>query len=105
MTERVTVTGPRRRGPRYGPAPGNVRSVMRAQARVSLVTCGIVAVAVVGLPLLFVWAPWLSRIRLAGFRLPWLILSAMVPPIWVATARRHVRRAERAERQAAAKRD
>lgn len=105
MTARVTVTGRRRpipAGRGDGPAAGDVRPVMRVQARIALTTCGIVALAVVGLPLLFAWAPGLSRIRLAGFRLPWLILSALVPPVWVATARRHVRRAERAERLAAA---
>lgn len=74
---------------------------MRVQRRIALTTCAIVAVAVVGLPLLFAWAPGLSRIRLLGFRLPWLILSAMVPPVWVAVAGRHVRHAERAERRVA----
>jgi fatty acid desaturase len=73
--------------------------MMRAQRKIALTTCAIVAVAVVGLPLLFAWAPGLSRIRLLGFRLPWLILSAMVPPVWVAVAGRHVRHAERAERR------
>jgi hypothetical protein len=104
MTKRVTVTGPRRpAGPRPGPGPAadHVRSVMRAQARIALVTCAIVIVALVGLPLLFACAPCLSRARLLGLRLPWLVLCAMLPPVWVATARRHVRCAERAERRVA----
>jgi hypothetical protein len=75
---------------------------MRAQARVALATCAIVTVAVVGLPLLFACAPCLSRIRLLGIRLPWLILCVILPPVWVATARRHVRRAERVEHRVAA---
>jgi hypothetical protein len=104
MTERVTVTSPRARAPRR-PAGERaevgavqVRALMRAQARLALVTCSIVVLVLTGLPLLFAWAPGLSHVRLFGIRLPWLIMCGGVPPLWVAVAGRHVRLAERAER-------
>lgn len=75
---------------------------MRVQARNALVTCAIVALITGGLPLLFALVPGLSRVRLFGVRLPWLILCTVVPVVWVAAARRHVRVAERAEQELAA---
>lgn len=81
-----------------GPVAASVRSVMRVQGRIALATCAVVTAAVAGLPLLFAGVPGLSRFHLLGVRLPWLVLCALLPPVWVVTARRHVRRAERAER-------
>ncbi len=104
MTERVIVTSPRLRAPRRpscehtAVGTSQVKTLMRAQARLTLVTCAIVFVILMGLPLLFAFAPGLSHIRLLGVRLPWLILCGGVPPVWVAAARRHVRLAERLER-------
>lgn len=102
MTERVTVTRPRARAPRRpaGEQVGaaQVRALVRAQARLALATCSIVVLLLTGLPLLLAWAPGLSRIRLFGIRLPWLILCGGVPVVWVAVARRHIRLAERTER-------
>ncbi len=105
MTERVTVTSPRVRAPlRPGdtsttePGMGDVRALIRAQAKLAFVTCAVVFAILAGLPLLFAAAPGLSHIRLYGVRLPWLILCGVVPPVWVAVARRHVRLAERVER-------
>lgn len=104
MTERVIVTRPRLRAPgrpsseHTDAGTSQVRALMRAQAHLTLVTCGIVFTILMGLPLLFVFAPGLSHIRLFGIRLPWLILCGGVPPVWVAAARRHVRLAERVER-------
>jgi putative solute:sodium symporter small subunit len=104
MTERVTVTGPRIRAPRRPAVEGTeispvqVRALMRAQARLALVTCAIVVLVLAGLPLLFACAPGLSHVRLLGVRLPWLILCGGVQPVWVALASRYVRLAERAER-------
>ncbi|MEV5706947.1 hypothetical protein [Actinoallomurus sp. NPDC052274] len=111
MSERVTVTGPPSGSPRLphraaedrdGTDPAPVRSLMRVQAGHAALTCAIVALVSGGLPLLFAWEPALSRVRLFGVRLPWLVLSAVVPVVWVAVARRHVRLAERAERDFAA---
>lgn len=104
MTQRVTVTRPPTRTPRKivredtEAVTAQVRTLMRAQARLTLMTCAIVFLILAGLPLLFAWAPGLSHVRLAGVRLPWLILCGGVPPVWVAAARRHVRLAERVER-------
>ena len=107
MTERVTVTVPgarlrarRRKPPDEDTDPGaaQVRSLIRTQARLALTSTAIVFVLLAGLPLLFALAPGLSHVRLLGVRLPWLILCGGVQPIWVVAARRHVRLAERAER-------
>jgi hypothetical protein len=112
MTQRVTVTSPRNRvtriprlrpaGERSGIGVGHVRSLIRVQARLALLTCAIVALVTGGLPVLFACTPGLSRVRLLGVRLPWLILCMVVPVVWVAAARRHVRLAERAEQDFAA---
>jgi hypothetical protein len=110
MSERVTVTGPpsrsapapRRAGGDPGGPDGPVRALMRIQAGHAVLTCAIVALVSGGLPLLFAWEPALSRVRMFGIRLPWLVLSVVVPVVWVAVARRHVRLAERAEREFAA---
>lgn len=109
MTERVTVTSPRKRaggaprgrspGAPAGPGPGAgpARSLMRAQGRLALVTCAVVALVIGGLPMLFACETGLSRVRVCGVRLPWLVLCVVVPVVWVVIARRHVRLAERAE--------
>lgn len=111
MSERVTVTGPPSGSARTPHSPPEVsggagaspvRSLMRVQAAYAALTCAIVALVSGGLPLLFASEPALSRIRILGVRLPWLVLSAVVPVVWVAVARRHVRLAERAERDFAA---
>ncbi|MCO5967123.1 hypothetical protein [Actinoallomurus soli] len=111
MSERVTVTGPPSAAARpphraaqdpEGTGAAPVRSLMRVQAAHAALTCAIVALVGGGLPLLFAWEPVLSRIRILGVRLPWLVLSVVVPVVWVAVARRHVRLAERAERDFAA---
>lgn len=107
MTERVTVdvTDARARGtrrrppcPHDEPTAAQVRSLIRAQARIALTTSAIVVLLLAGLPLLFALSPGLSHVRLLGVRLPWLILCGGVQPIWVMAARRHVRLAERTER-------
>ncbi|GAB3982601.1 hypothetical protein GCM10029978_086740 [Actinoallomurus acanthiterrae] len=111
MSERVTVTSPRGRsrrplrrvtGDRSRVDAAPVRALMRVQAGHAAVTCAIVALITGGLPLLFAWEPALSRVRLFGVRLPWLVLCVVIPVVWVAVARRHVRLAERAERDFAA---
>src|SRR5437588_4062137 len=111
MTERVTVSVTSARGARAPRKPADdplepgttqVRTLIRAQARVAMLTSAVVVVLLGGLPMLFAWAPGLSHVRLLGVRLPWLILCGGVPCVWVIAARRHVRLAERAERAAAA---
>ena len=111
-TRRVVVTGPRVRGvrvPTYSPVTRDideqtelgavyVRSLMRVQLRLALVTCGIVAIVVGLLPLAFALVPKLSAVKPLGLPLPWLVLGLGVQPLWIAAAARYVRRAERAER-------
>lgn len=67
-----------------------VRALMRAQARQASVTCVIVVVVLAVLPPLLVCAPQ---------PLPWLIPAVGVQGVWALVACRHVRRAERAERE------
>ena len=105
MTQRVTVhvtrTRGRRRRPndtRADPGTERVRTLIRRQARLALATSAIIFLLLGGLPLLFAAFPGLSHVRVLGIRLPWLILCGGVQPIWVIAARRHVRLAERAER-------
>jgi hypothetical protein len=109
---RVAVTGPRIRGvrvPTYSPVPRDIdeqtelgavyiRSLIRAQLRLALVTCGIVALVVGLLPLVFAMAPALAAVKPLGVPVPWLVLGLGVQPLWIGAAARHVRRAERAER-------
>ena len=113
---RVRVTGPRRgvRRPhpssRAGDSGGDgaeqtepdavhVRSLMRAQLRLALVTCGVVGLVLGALPLVFALAPLLSKVRVCGVPLSWLVLCLGVQPLWVVAAIRHVRHVERTERE------
>jgi uncharacterized membrane protein (DUF485 family) len=75
-----------------------VRSLMRAQLRLALVTSLIVLTVVGGLPLLFALVPKLSGLRILGVPVPWLVLALCIPPVWIVTAAWHVRQAERTER-------
>ncbi|MGC5167886.1 hypothetical protein [Luteimicrobium sp. DT211] len=75
-----------------------VRSLVRAQLRLALVVCGVLAVTVGLLPVLFVVAPGLGEVRLLGVTLPWLVLGAGCYPVLIALAVWYVRRAERNER-------
>ncbi|HEX6468057.1 MAG TPA: hypothetical protein VF069_03105 [Streptosporangiaceae bacterium] len=109
---RVTVTGPRARGVRVPPYPRvtrdideqtelgacYVRSLMRAQFRLALAGCGVVALVIGLLPLVFALLPGLAAVKLFGVPLPWLVLGLGVQPLWIAAAVGHVRGAERAER-------
>jgi len=75
-----------------------VRSLVRAQLRLALVVCGVLAVTVGLLPVVFVVAPALGDIHLLGVTLPWLVLGAGCYPVLIALAAWYVRRAERNER-------
>ncbi|WP_433325527.1 hypothetical protein [Spirillospora sp. CA-294931] len=117
--QRVLVSSPRTRRARAVAAPGPdagwdllhdldqqtelgtvyARALIRAQLRTALVTCALVLLVVVGLPLLFALAPPVSRARVSGVPLSWVILIGGVQPVWIAAAFLHVRRAERTERE------
>ncbi|MFI0445021.1 hypothetical protein [Actinomadura sp. 6N118] len=75
-----------------------VRTLIRAQLRAALATLTVVAVVIIGLPLLLVLLPALSRSRVYGIPVSWLGLALCIQPIWIAAAARHLRQAERIER-------
>ncbi|MFC4907789.1 hypothetical protein [Actinomadura gamaensis] len=74
-----------------------VRTLVRAQLRTALGTGGLVLAVVAALPLLEL-LPGLTRGRLLGLPLPWLVLAAGIQPLWVLAAHRQSRLAESAER-------
>ncbi|WP_169807839.1 hypothetical protein [Actinomadura hibisca] len=74
------------------------RDLIRAQLRAALGTCALVGLVLAGLPLLLSRVPELNRVRVYEVPLPWLVLALGVQPVWVLLAARHVRRAERVER-------
>jgi hypothetical protein len=81
------------------PGPGEARALIRAQLRIALGTCAIVAAVLVGLPLLAL-VPAVARVRVQGVPLCWLVLVLGVQPVWAAVSFRQLRRAERAEHAA-----
>ncbi|TDD63646.1 hypothetical protein [Actinomadura rubrisoli] len=81
-----------------GPGADAARALIRAQLRTALATCAIVMVVVAGLPLLLDGVPALGRARVHGVPPAWLLLALGIQPIWVLAALRHLRRAERLER-------
>lgn len=109
---RVTVSSPRtraRRVVRRWPVARDldeqtelgviyVRSLVRAQQRVAVLTCAGVAAVTGGLPAAFALVPALSAARVLGIPLPWLLLALCVQPVWIGAAAWHVRQAERTER-------
>ncbi|NVI91584.1 hypothetical protein [Actinomadura sp. BRA 177] len=82
-----------------GQGPADVQALMRAQLRIALGTCAIVATVLVGLPLLAL-VPAVARARVHGVPLYWLVLVLGVQPVWIAVSFRQLRRAEQAERAA-----
>ncbi|HIZ37935.1 MAG TPA: DUF485 domain-containing protein [Candidatus Ruania gallistercoris] len=111
MTERKTVTGPRRRQRRARrPATSDIdaqtrlgdvylRGLMRTQLRlgltVALSTLGLLA----ALPLVFALAPGTATPAIAGIPVPWLLLGAGVYPLLAGVAWLYVRQSERVERE------
>jgi hypothetical protein len=51
------------------------------------------------LPLLFKFAPSVSRTQVFGIGLPWLLLGVVVFPVFVLAGWFYVRQAERSERE------
>lgn len=112
MTQRVTITGPRRRRTRARPRTvttdidqqtrlGEVymRSLLRAQLRLGLAVAGVVLGLLAVLPLLFHLVPRLGELAVLGVPLPWLLLGLAVYPVMVGAAWFYVRHAERVERE------
>lgn len=74
-----------------------VRSLMWAQLRHAVLTCGLVGLVIVGLPVAFAVLPGIGAVRVAGLPVTWIVLVLCVQPIWIALAFWHVRAAERTE--------
>ena len=110
--ERVVVTHPRTRAARPGSRHAVMRdvqeqtplgevyvnSLMRAQLRLGLLVCGVVCLVLGSLPLLFAKAPSLSRMRILGVGLPWIVLGLPVYLLLAVAGVVYIRRAERNER-------
>jgi hypothetical protein len=96
------ATRPRRPGTREideqtGLGEVYMRSLIRSQLRLALSVCLVVAGVIGGLPALFMLAPGLSRLRLLGVPLPWVLLAGLIYPMFAACAWWYVRQAERIE--------
>lgn len=109
---RTAVTSPRtraRRTPSSRPFRSEIdeqtrlgdiymRSLVRAQLRLAVLTCSVFALLVGGLPLLFALAPATRTARLLGLPLPWLLLGVLVHPFLLLLGWLYLRAAERNER-------
>ncbi|GAA2424970.1 hypothetical protein GCM10010191_41460 [Actinomadura vinacea] len=108
---RVLVTGPRTRAarrPRYpvtreideqtGLGEAYMRSLVRAQLRLAVRLCLVLAAVVFGLPALFALFPDLRVQRPLGLPLAWVVLAGLVYPWFVVCGWWYVRQAERNER-------
>ena len=76
-----------------------LRSLMRAQLRLSLVHIAALAVLLTAVPLLAIWVEPLSTVRLWGVPIIWLVLGGgMFAPLML-IAQSYVRRVEALERR------
>ncbi|MEU6270245.1 hypothetical protein [Saccharopolyspora shandongensis] len=75
-----------------------VRHLVKVQLRSALVLTGVVAVVLLGLPVLFWAVPSIGELEVLGFRLPWLLLGVLVYPFLLLIGYLCARRAERHER-------
>jgi putative solute:sodium symporter small subunit len=110
--ERVRVTSPWTDRPRLHPRPTAtseidamsevgeiyVRTLLRAQLRLALVTLALLGLTIGMLPLLFTLVPALTSRHVLGMPLSWGVLAFGCYPVLVFVAWRYVRRAERNER-------
>jgi hypothetical protein len=110
--ERVRITGPpRRRTPRRGTLPRTgeidaetelgeiyMGSLLREQLRLAGGVLLTLFLTVGALPLLFHLAPELSRERVLGMPIPWLLLGVLVYPYLILLGWLYLRAAERNER-------
>ena len=75
-----------------------VRGLVRAQLGLALRLAAVVVGAVVAIPLLNAAFPGLGALTVAGIRLNWLVLGALVYPLLYGVGRLYVRLAEQGER-------
>lgn len=76
-----------------------VRGLMRAQLGLAIRLSALVLAFFGALPLLFVLAPDLARVRVAGLQLPWLLLGVIAYPVIVGAGWVYVRLAGRNEQE------
>lgn len=76
-----------------------MQDLMRAQLRLALRVLAFGAVALGGLPLLFLVVPATKTMTIGPIPFPWLVLGILVYPASVIVARYYVRAAERIEQQ------
>lgn len=75
------------------------RRIHRQQLRYALAVLGMLAVLLLGLPVLLVAAPGLDEVRLVGIPVSWLAVAVLPYPVLVGLAWCQLRWAERTERQ------
>ncbi|MEU0497851.1 hypothetical protein [Mycobacterium sp. NPDC006124] len=75
-----------------------VRGLMRAQLGLALRLAAVAVCAVALIPLALGIFPGLDQVAVAGIRLNWLILAALVYPVLYGVGRLYVRLAEQGER-------
>lgn len=80
-----------------GALEGLVRDLVEKQLRAALRLSGIVAVVLLGLPLMFWLVPSTGDVEVLGIRLPWLLLGVLAYPFLVVVGLVYSRRAERNE--------
>ena len=110
--QRVTVTSPRSRARRVAARSARhemdeqtplgevyLRSLLRAQLRLSLFFFGGVVAVAGAVPLVFWLDPTLADRRVRGVPLAWLALGLLVYPLLCGCALAYVRAAERTERE------
>ncbi|MEV0267464.1 MAG: hypothetical protein HOV71_12145 [Hamadaea sp.] len=99
------IATPRRGGDPADPAAVQdvlLRGLVRAQLALALRLAVVVLVGLGTLPLLFSLAPSFGEVRIAGFRLPWLLLGFLAYPFLIAVGVAFVRLADRNETDYAA---
>jgi hypothetical protein len=108
--QRVRVTHPRTSASRSQPRTARseidaqtelgavyMASLLRTQGRLAAVVLLAVTLLLGGLPLLFLAAPGLKEVDVAGMPLPWMLLALVVYPLLLSLGWLYVRRAERNE--------
>ncbi|WP_219412553.1 hypothetical protein [Pseudonocardia nigra] len=109
---RVAVTSPQTRLARSGRRTGvpaaaphlapadaeRARRIHRRQLRLALGVLGLLALLLLGLPLLLAALPELDGVRLAGIPVSWLAVAVLPYPVLAGLAAWQLRRAERIER-------
>ena len=73
-------------------------ALLRSQLRPGLALLALVLLALGGLPLVFLLLPEVATHRVGPVTVAWLIVGALIFPALLAAAARHVRAAERGER-------